>query len=192
MFGEIVARYAELIDLMTWESVAYTVTIPDYGVLTVEDAVCRLGFDAAAMRAPGEAQPDDLAIQQVGTGIVTWSNNPCDDSREVTNRLGGEGFRHWYLAGDIEGNTTMYVRYGDSDGQLDFPEPGWTPFTAWTDHLGPLAPYAGTFAVVYDTWEDDLEMCIEGTCLAVIELESGVRLDTGLWNGSKTYLPMSR
>jgi hypothetical protein len=187
VFDEIVRRYAELIDLITWESIAYTVTIPDSGVLTVEDAVRRLRYDPAVLCAPGEVLPDDLALQQVGTGIVTWSNNPYDDGKEVTDRLGGKGFWHWYLAGDIEGNTTMYARYGDSDGQLDFPEPGWIPFTKWTDHLGPLAPYAERFAIVYDT-----EVCTKGTCLAVIELESGVRLDEDLLNGPKVYLPMSK
>ncbi|MEV0151980.1 MULTISPECIES: hypothetical protein [unclassified Nonomuraea] len=191
MFGEIAKCYGELVHLMTRESVAYTVTVPDYGALTVEDAVRRLGCDAAVVRAPGEVRPDDLALQQVDTGVVTWSNNPYPDGKEVTDRLGGEGFRHWYLAGDIEGNTTMYARYGDSDGQLDFPEPGWIPFTPWTDRLGPLAPYAEIFAAVYDTWSDDPEVCIEGTCLAMIELESGVRLNEDVLNSPKVYLPIS-
>ncbi|MEU6799151.1 hypothetical protein ABZ907_46310 [Nonomuraea wenchangensis] len=192
MFDEIAKRYAQLVSLLTWESVAYTVTVPDYGVLAVKDAVRRLGFDAAVVRAPGEVRPDDLALQQVGAGVVTWSNNPYPDGKEVTDRLGGKGFRHWYLAEDIEGNTTMYARYGDSEGQLDFPEPGWIPFTPWTDRLGPLTPYAEIFAAVYDTWWDDPEVCIEGTCLAVIELESGVRLNEDVWKSSKIYLPTSR
>lgn len=184
---------------MPWEDMACTVTLPDYGVLTVDVAVRRLGLDAAILHASREVEPEGLGLQQVGAGVVTWSNNPYPDGKEVTDRLGGEGFRHWYLGNDIEGNTTLYVRYGDSDGQLQFPEPDWVPFIPWTEQIGPLAPYAEKFAAVYDTWSGDPatwsdkpEVSVVGTCLAVIELESGVRLDKEMSRGPKTYVPMPR
>ncbi|MEV6031706.1 hypothetical protein AB0L65_11190 [Nonomuraea sp. NPDC052116] len=199
VFGEVAERYAKLVSRMTWEDEAYTVTLPDHGVLTVEDAVRRLGLDAATVHAPREVQPEDLCLQRVGTGIVTWSNNPYPDGKEVTDRLGGDGFRHWYLSGDIDGNTTLYARYGDSEGQLRFPEPWVLPFIPWTEQIGPLAHYAEYFAGVYDTWSGDPETWSDnpdvsavGTCLAVIELESGVRLDEKLRRGPKTYVPMPR
>ncbi|NRQ36308.1 hypothetical protein HII36_31405 [Nonomuraea sp. NN258] len=191
-FGALVRRYALLVDEMTWESIAYTVTVPDSGVLTVADAIRRLGYEAGAVRAAGEVRPGDLGLRQAGRGVITCSDNPYQDAKDVTDRLAGEGFRHWYLAGDIEGNTTLYVRYGDREGRLEFPEPGWIPFTPWTESLGPLAAYEDVFTRLYDTWADDPEMCIDGTCLAVIERESGVRLDESLWiRPMEVYLPTS-
>ncbi|MET7337868.1 hypothetical protein [Nonomuraea sp. NPDC005650] len=197
MFSEVAKRYAELVRRMTWEDLVCTVTLPDHGVMTVEDAVRRLGLDAAILRAAREVEPEDLELQQVGAGVVTWSNNPYPDGKEVTDRLGGEGFRHWYLGNDIEGNTTLYASYGESDGQLRFPEPDWLPFIAWTEQIGPLAPYAEKFAAVYDTWSgepetwsDNPEVSVLGTCLAVIELESGVRLDKEMSRGPRIYVPM--
>ncbi|MGA5764052.1 hypothetical protein [Nonomuraea bangladeshensis] len=160
MFSEIAERYAELVRRMPWEGMACTVTLPDHGVMTVEDAVRRR------------------------------SNNPYPDGREMTDRLGGQGFRHWYLSDDIEGNTTLYASYGESSGQLRFPEPDWLPFIPWTEQIGPLAPYADKFAAVYDTWSDNPEVSVLGTCLAVIELESGVRLDKEMSRGPRTYVPM--
>ncbi|MFB4288962.1 hypothetical protein ACBI99_15065 [Nonomuraea sp. ATR24] len=197
MFSEVAKRYAELVSRMPWENLACTVTLPDHGVMTVEDAVRRLGLDVAILRAAREVEPNDLELQQVGSGVVTWSNNPYPDGREMTDRLGGEGFRHWYLSDDIQGNTTLYASYGESDGQLHFPEPDWLPFIPWTEQIGPLAPYADKFAAVYDTWSgepetwsDDPEVSVLGTCLAVIELESGIRLDKEISRGPRTYVPM--
>ncbi|MGA4994335.1 hypothetical protein [Nonomuraea bangladeshensis] len=197
MFSEIAERYAELVRRMPWEGMACTVTLPDHGVMTVEDAVRRLGLDAAILRAAREVEPSDLELQQAGSGVVTWSNNPYPDGRELTDRLGGQGFRHWYLSDDIEGNTTLYASYGKSSGQLQFPEPDWLPFIPWTEQIGPLAAYADKFAAVYDTWSgapetwsDNPEVSVLGTCLAVIELESGVRLDEEMSRGPRTYVPM--
>ncbi|GAA3567317.1 hypothetical protein GCM10022419_055080 [Nonomuraea rosea] len=199
VFSEVAKRYDELVSQRTWENMACTVTLPDHGVLTVEDAVRRLGLDAAMLRTAREVEPEDLELQQVGAGVVTWSNNPYLDGKEVTDRIGGAGFRHWSLSGDIEGNTTLYASYGESKGQLQFPEPYWLPFVPWTEQIGPLAPYAERFAAVYDTWSgepetwsDNPEVSALGTCLAVIELESGVRLDKEISRGPRTYVPMPR
>ncbi|GAA4964482.1 hypothetical protein HD597_003557 [Nonomuraea thailandensis] len=38
---------------------ACTVTLPGHGVMTVEDAVRRLGLDAAILRAEREVEPED-------------------------------------------------------------------------------------------------------------------------------------
>jgi hypothetical protein len=55
------------------------------------------------------------------------------------------------------------------------------------------------FAAVYDTWSGDPdtwsdhpEVSAVGTCLAVIELESGVRLDQEIRRGQKIYIPMPK
>ena len=75
-------------------------------------------------------------------------------------------------------------------GKLQFPEPDWLPFIPWTEQIGVLAPYADKFAAVYDTWSDNPEVSVLGTCLAVIELESGVRLDKEMNRSPRTYVPM--
>ena len=120
---------------------------------------------------------------------------PARPRRPAAPRRAAQGFRHWYLNDDIEGNTTLYASYGESNGQLQFPEPDWLPFIPWTEQIGVLAPYAEKFAAVYDTWSadtwsDNPEVSVLGTCLAVIELESGVRLDKEMSRGPRTYVPM--
>ncbi|GIH94548.1 hypothetical protein ACFFMN_19125 [Planobispora siamensis] len=174
MLDEVIARYADMLsDLDTF---AYTVTIPDSGVLTAEEAARRFGADPAALQAPGQPQsPGGISLHRVGTGVVTldWVN-PGDGRQEATERLAGDGFRHWYLSFDIEGNTVMYVRYGDAEGFLEHPEPGGIPFTDWTDHLGPLSAYTELLRTGYDSEEAEAEVDITAACLAVIELESGV------------------
>ncbi|MGV9330338.1 hypothetical protein [Streptosporangium sandarakinum] len=192
MFDEIVARYDEMLDRIG-DFFAYTVTIPDSGVLTIDDAVRRLGFDPATLQRPGEWQASGgIFLQQAGAGIVTldWTN-PGFDRRQVTDRLVGEGFRHWYLADDIEGNTTMYIRYGEAEGYLEHPEPIYIPFTHWTDHLGPLGPYADLLVAGYDSEEAEAEVDIISACLAVIEVESGIRLDEELLDSPRSALPIS-
>ncbi|MGV9600751.1 hypothetical protein ACWDR1_29230 [Streptosporangium sandarakinum] len=192
MFDEIVARYDEMLDRIG-DFFAYTVTIPDSGVLMIDDAVRRLGFDPATLQRPGERQASGgIFLQQVGAGIVTldWTN-PGSDRRQVTDRLAGEGFRHWYLAFDIEGNTTLYVRYGEAEGYLEHPEPIYIPFTHWTDHLGPLSPYTDLLGAGYDSEEAEAEVDIIAACLAVIEVESGIRLDEELLDSPRSVLPIS-
>ncbi|MBG0814316.1 hypothetical protein [Planomonospora sp. ID82291] len=107
----------------------------------------------------------------------------------MTDRLAGDGFRHWRLSFDIEGNTVMYARYGNAEGFLEHPEPGWIPFTHWTDHLGPLSAYTELFLKGYDSEEAEAEVDITAVCLAVIEAESGVRLDHELVDRPHSLLP---
>lgn len=194
MLDEIVARYDDMLDFLGLDTFAYTVTMPDSGILTVEDAVRCLAFDSAALLGPGEPGSGHvLSLYQVGTGIVTlnWSN-PYDDLKQVTDRLAGDGFRHWYLSFDIEGNTVMYARYGEAEGGLEHPEPGWIPFTHWTDHLGPLTPYSELLISAYDSEEAEAQVDVTAACLAVIETESGVRFDEGLLDSPPhSVLPIS-
>ncbi|MBF8184184.1 hypothetical protein ITP53_00155 [Nonomuraea sp. K274] len=141
MFDEIVARYQDILGDL--DAFAYTVTLPDSGVLATEDAVRRLGFDPSALRGHGKVHsPGTLHLYQTGAGIVTldWTN-PGEDRQEVTNRLAGTGFQHWYVSFDIEGNTSMYVRYGETEGDLDHPGPSDIPFSQRADRLGPLSKY---------------------------------------------------
>ncbi|MFF0249894.1 hypothetical protein [Streptosporangium sandarakinum] len=194
MFEEIVARYDAMLDRIG-DFFAYTVTIPDSGVLTIDDAVRRLGFDPATLQRPGGRQASGgIFLHQAGAGIVTldWAN-PGSDRRQVTDRLAGEGFRNWYLACDIEGNTTVYVRYGKAEGHLEHPEPGYIPFTHWTDHLGPLGPYTDLLVAGYDSEEAEAqaEVDVISACLAVIEVESGIRLDEELLDSPRSVLPIS-
>lgn len=192
MLDEIIARYDEMLDLLGFDTFAYTVTIPDSGVLTIEDAARRIGVNPATLRGRGEPHSDDtIEIYQVGTGIVTldWVN-PDYERKLATDRLAGTGFRHWYVSFDIEGNTFMYVRYGDAEGKLGHPEPIYIPFTDWTDHLGPLKGYADLFASAYDAEEAEAEVDITAACLAVVEAESGVRLDEELMDMPYWTLPL--
>ncbi len=191
MLDEVLAHYDDLLDRLG-EDMAYTVTIPDSGIITIDEAVHRMGFDTAELRAPGKPHSGDrLALHQVGAGIVTlnWSF-PLPEHKQVTDRLGGEGFRHWYVAFDINASTTMYVRYGETEGDLEHPEPIDMPFTPWTELLGPLAGYAGLFARTYDSEEAEATVDIIAACLTVVELESGVRLDEELMDGPHLVLPI--
>ncbi|GAA3467826.1 hypothetical protein [Nonomuraea roseola] len=186
MFDEIIARY----DALALHTFAYTVTMPGSGVLAIEDAARRLGFDPAMVRGHEEPHSDcGLSLYQIGTGIVMFDRNPGGYRNETIDRLAGEGFRHWSLAFDIEGNTSMYVRYGDAEGHLEHPEEIWIPFTHWADHLGPLVGYAELLGAGYDTEDGEAAVDMTSACLAVIELESGVRLDDALIRSSHSGLP---
>lgn len=192
MFDENVAHYGDMLDRIG-DFFAYTVTIPDSGAFTIDDAVRRLGFDPAALQGPEEPQTSGgLSLHEVGKGVITldWTNLG-DDRKQVTDRLAGDGFRHWYLALDIEGNTIMYARYGEAEGYLEHPEPGDIPFTHWTDHFGPFSPYTDLLVAGYDSEEAEAEVDITAACLAVIEAESGIRLDDELLAAPYSVLPIS-
>ncbi|GAA1647634.1 hypothetical protein GCM10009733_050950 [Nonomuraea maheshkhaliensis] len=180
--NEIVARYTDALDQFG-EDMAYTVTIPDSGVLTVEDAVRRMGYTAADLQGPDELPhtDDSISLHRVGAGIVTLDENvPTPERRQVTDRLGGEGFRHWHVAFDINGYTSMHVRYGATVGDLEGPEPASIPFTPWTELLGPLSAYIDLFTRCYNSEEADASVDIVAACLAAVEAESGIRLDPEL------------
>ncbi|GAA3155740.1 hypothetical protein [Nonomuraea salmonea] len=192
MLDEAVARYTGMLDQFG-EDMAYTVTIPDSGVLTIDDAVRRMGYTASDLQGPDDLPhlSDGISLHQVGAGIVTlgWVF-PVPEHRQMTDQLGGEGFRHWYVAFDINGCTSMHVRYGEAEGDLEGPEPASGPFTPWTELLGPLSAYAGLFSRCYDTEEADASVDIDAACLAVVEAESGVRLDGELMNSPAPILSL--
>ncbi|MEU8355396.1 hypothetical protein AB0C27_05215 [Nonomuraea sp. NPDC048882] len=180
--NEIVARYTDALDQFG-EDMTYTVTIPDSGVLTVEAAVRRMGYTAADLQGPDELPHTggSISLRQVGAGIVTLDGNfPTPERRQVTDRLGGEGFRHWHVAFDINGCTSMHVRYGAAEGDLEGPEPASRPYTPWTELLGPLSTYVDLFTRCYDNEKADASVDIVAACLAVVEAESGIRLDQEL------------
>ncbi|WP_433226045.1 hypothetical protein [Microtetraspora malaysiensis] len=180
MLDEIVTYYTDMLDRLCFDFFAYTVTIPDSGVLTIEDAMRRLGAAPAAVRSPGEpVDSDRLSLYQVGNGVVTLDWHPVE-RQEITDRLAGDGFQHWYLCVDIDGNTIMYARYGAAEGYLEHPEPADIPFTPWTDRFGPLSPYTELLVSGYDSEEAEARVDITAAYLAVIEMESGVRLDEEL------------
>ncbi|MEU7738939.1 hypothetical protein [Nonomuraea sp. NPDC049158] len=190
MFDEIVARYRDMLnDLDTF---AYTVTLPNSGMLLIGDAVRRLGFDPLALKGYEDFHgPGGLHLYQVDTGIVTldWTN-PGEERQEISNRLSGVGFRHWYVSVDIEGNTSMYVRYGEMEGDLDHPQPIDIPFAQRSERLGPLIGYRKLLAAGYDSEVVEAEIDITAACLAVVELESGVRLDDELMDTPHPTLPI--
>ncbi|MEU7885396.1 hypothetical protein AB0B54_07830 [Microbispora bryophytorum] len=191
MLDEIVARYDDMLDRLGLDSFAYTVTIPDSGVLTIEDAMRRLGAVPAAVQSPGDPHDNDrLSLHQVGNGVVTLDWHPVE-RQQVTDRLTGDGFRHWYLSFDIEGNTILYACYGEDEGHLEHPEPACIPFTHWTDHFGPLSPYSKLLVSGYDSEEEEAQVDIVTACLAVIEVESGVRLDQDLMDGPHLVVSIS-
>ncbi|MEV3978176.1 hypothetical protein [Nonomuraea sp. NPDC049758] len=191
MSDEIVARYGDMLSGL--DTIAYTVTLPDSGVLSIKDAVRRLGADLATLQGPDELphSTGSISLYRVGNGIVTldWVN-PGGDRTEMTERLAGEGFRHWYVSFDIEGNTSMYARYGHAEGFLDHPDPDPLPFTRWADHLGPLSPYIDLLVSGYDSEDAEARVDIIAACLAVVELESGVRLDEALMDSPHWALPI--
>ncbi|MED7931713.1 hypothetical protein SMD20_46360 [Nonomuraea sp. LP-02] len=192
VLDEAVARYTDMRDQFG-EDMAYTVTIPDSGILTIDDAVRRMGYTTTDLQDPDDLPrpSDSISLHQVGAGIVTldWAF-PVPERRQVTDRLGGEGFRHWYVAFDINGYTSMHVRYGGAEGDLEGPEPASGPFTPWTELLGPLSAYVGLFNRCYDSEEADASVDIVAACLAVVEAESGVRLDWELMNSPAPVLSL--
>ncbi|MFI6500070.1 hypothetical protein [Nonomuraea typhae] len=166
MFNEIVAHYDDLITEIG-DTIAYTVTIPDSGILALEEVVRRMGFDPATLQGPGQPHSvGSLSLHQVGAGIATldWIN-PTEERLQVTDRLAGEGW-------------------------VEHPEPARLPFTHWTEYLGPLIGYADFFTSGYDGEEAEAEVDMTAACLAVVELESGVRLDRELMDGPCTVLPV--
>ncbi|MEU7738942.1 hypothetical protein [Nonomuraea sp. NPDC049158] len=191
MLDHLVEKYEEILNALTLDAFAYTVTIPDSGQLAPAEAIHRLQLDPAALRTPEHVQPDDLTLIAVGDAIVTLDAvNPGPDRKEATDRLAGQGFRHWYLADDIEGNTTLYARYGDAEGEVRFPEPLAIPFTPWTDFLGPLTPYAPLLAPLYDDIEEVGN--VNAICMAIIEHESGVRFNKELLERPRLFLPIDQ
>ncbi|MGP3935096.1 hypothetical protein [Nonomuraea sp. KM88] len=192
MLDEIVTRYADMLEDLGLDTIAYTVTMPRSGVLTIEDAVRRMGLDPAALRGPGQPHSlGSLSLHQVGAGIVTldWIN-PTEARQEVTDRLAGEGFRHWRVTLDMACNTSMFVRYGPDEGWVEHPEPANLPFAHWTGFLGPLIGYADFFASGYDSEEAEAAVDMLVACLTVVELESGVRLDHGLLDAPSAALSL--
>ncbi|GAA5065882.1 hypothetical protein HNP84_001251 [Thermocatellispora tengchongensis] len=189
MFDEIIAHYTQLVNDL--DCFAFTVTIPDSGVLTVQDAARRLGGDPATLSPPGRPHPGDpgLSLYEVGAGVLIWEPSPAGFHDARIDRLAGEGFRYWSLACDIEGNTSVYVRYGNAEGHLDDPHPDGLPFTLGRDDLGPIGRYADLLACGYDSEEAEATVEITAACLAVIELESGVRVDFELLDGPYWRLP---
>ncbi|MFC4013894.1 hypothetical protein ACFOY2_42170 [Nonomuraea purpurea] len=171
----------------------YTVTIPDSGILTIEDAVRRMGYTTTDLQGPDDwsHSGDSISLHQVGACIVTldWVF-PLPERRQVTDRLRGEGYRHWYVAFDTNGYTSMHVRYGEAEGDLEGPEPASGPFTPWTELLGPLSAYVDLFTRCYESEEADASVDIVAACLAVVELESGVRLDEELLGRPSPALPL--
>ncbi|MBN6055043.1 hypothetical protein JYK22_24110, partial [Nonomuraea sp. RK-328] len=192
VFDEVVTRYADLLEDGLPDTITYTVTIPDSGVLTVEEAARRMGFDPAALQGPEQPHTSGgLSLRQVRTGMATldWLN-PMPERREITDRLAGEGFRHWLVSYDMACNTSMYARYGAEEGWVEHPEPARLPFTHWTEYLGPLIRYADFFASGYDSEEAEAAVDMLVACLTVIELESGVRLDRDLIDSPCSALPL--
>ncbi|MET7336290.1 hypothetical protein [Nonomuraea sp. NPDC005650] len=190
MFDEIVARYRDLLEDL--DTFAYTVTLPDSGALSIEDAVHRLGCDPLTLIGDEDQHsPGSLHLYRVDQGIVTldWTN-PGEERQEVSNRLSGPGFRHWYVSVDIEGNTSMYVRYGNLEGDLDHPGPIDIPFHERSERLGPMNGYRELLAAGYDSDVAEAEIDITAACLTVVELESGVRLSDELMDAPHSTLPM--
>ncbi|MFF0868587.1 hypothetical protein ACFYUV_43005 [Nonomuraea sp. NPDC003560] len=81
----IVARYGDMLSHL--DTIAYTVTLPDSGVLSIKDAVRRLRADLATLQGPDELprSTGSISLYQVGNGIVTldWVN-PGGDRTELT------------------------------------------------------------------------------------------------------------
>jgi hypothetical protein len=194
MLEKLIEQYVETLRTLILDIFAYTLTIPDSGPLTSAEAIRRLQ-SAPFTHLPGPPGPydtdddEDLILIGIDNGIITLDGiNPDPDRKEVTDRLAGQGLRHWYLAQDVEGNGTLYVRYGDAEGEVQCPEPLANPSTPWTEFLGPLTPYATLLASLYD----DREPARDATAifLAIIEHESGVRFNEALFAGPRLIVPI--
>ncbi|TDE49932.1 hypothetical protein E1295_20000 [Nonomuraea mesophila] len=188
---KLVEQYAETLRALCLDTFAYTLTIAESGRLTSAEAISRLRaappWQSAYPPGPYATEgDDDLTLIAIGNGIVTLDGiNPDPHRKELTDRLAGPGLRHWYLAQDIEGNSTLYVRHGDAEGEVQCPEPLADEFTPWTKFLGPLTPYTALLASLYD----DMELDATAMFLAIIEHESGVRFDRALLDKPSLNVP---
>ncbi|MBB6345155.1 hypothetical protein FHU36_001664 [Nonomuraea muscovyensis] len=134
-------------DILLLDFFCYTVTLPERGVLTVEDAVRRLGRGPAGLHAPPYPylvdQDHDLTLVQMGAGVATIDHGCLGVGPAVSGRLAGPGLRHWYAAWDIDGNTFLASRQPQGGGYWSHPagdDDG--------DH-GTLTPYSASVRLTY-------------------------------------------
>ncbi|MEU1390350.1 MULTISPECIES: DUF6461 domain-containing protein [unclassified Nonomuraea] len=182
MTAELIALYTEIAETTLPDDVCWIVVQPLTGTLTVEDAATRLGgrpgdlrrmrtLDAAEQALYGDTAlsldqvANCVAILQIGgyVGLLPELMEPLS-----------AGARVWVVNWDVNADFTMLLW---ADGEVIG---GWSPYEpreGWATGLGPMAPYADLF-LAYDLDDDDQHARYHhAVCLAVIESESGVRLD---------------
>ncbi|MFI6541183.1 hypothetical protein ACIBHY_52645 [Nonomuraea sp. NPDC050547] len=189
MYEEILTRNEDVLG-PHYEACELIVTIPDHGILTPEGAIERLGYDPREARTalPNEIRAmGDLAFIQAGTGVVAIDMlDPNGLTQSVTERLGGPGFRHWYMAMELSGRSSLYCRYGDVEGYVTDPDFEDLSDVEWRTRLGPLAPYADLISA---TFEEDAEFSESAAYLTAIELESGIQFTAELLQNPRLILP---
>ncbi|NJP98425.1 hypothetical protein HCN51_54925 [Nonomuraea sp. FMUSA5-5] len=182
MTADLIALYTEIAETTLPDDVCWIVVQPSAGTLSVEEAVTRLGvrpeelrrmptLDAAELALYGETAlsidqaADCVAILQIGgyAGLLPELMEPLS-----------AGARVWAVSWDVNADFTMLLW---ADGKVIG---GWSPYEpreGWAAGLGAMAPYAELF-LAYDIDDDDQHARYRhAVCLAVIESESGVRLD---------------
>ncbi|MEV4222339.1 DUF6461 domain-containing protein [Nonomuraea sp. NPDC049725] len=188
MAAELIALYTEIAETVLPDDVCWIVVQPLTGTLTVEEAVTRLGgrpeelrrmpaLDAADEALSLGQAADCVAILQIGgfAGLLPELMEPLS-----------AGARVWVVSWDVNAGFTMLLW---ADGEVIG---GWDPYESregWTAGLGPMAPYAGLFHA-YDLDDDAQDARYRhAVCLAVIESESGVRLDQEWIRQERPTLP---
>ncbi|NUW43280.1 hypothetical protein [Nonomuraea rhodomycinica] len=173
-------------DVLLLDSFCYTLTLPVDGVLTVEEAVRRLGHDPAGLRIPPDPylvdQEHDLALVQIGPGVATIDFGCLGIGTAISGRLAGPEMRHWFAAWDIDGNTFLASRQPDGGGY-------WShPANHESGDYGVLTPYAGLLRPASDEDDDGVDGDLPPLVLAVVEQESGVRLTRDMLEGAHPIL----
>ncbi|WP_157248888.1 DUF6461 domain-containing protein [Nonomuraea typhae] len=185
MTAELIDLYTRIVRQSLPEDVCWIVVKPRTGTLTVNDAVIRLGrtpeelehmhtLDAAELAHMGETA---LSLDEAGDGVALFQiGGYAGLLPEVMEPLSRDA-RAWTVTWDVNADFTMLIW---DDGAVTG---GWNPYEpreTWATGLGPMAGHAPLFARydLDDATQDPYYR--HAVSLAVIERESGVRLD-GAW-----------
>jgi hypothetical protein len=162
------------------DDICWIVVQPLSGVLTVEEAVTRIGGSPNNLRnmnAPDAydlSSGDAVSLKQEETGIsILQIGGFIGLHSEMIEPL-SRGTRAWVIDWDVNASFSMlHWVEGSCVG-------GWDPYGPredWAAGLGPMDRYADFF-LKYDIDDDDCDPYYrKAVALAVIEQESGARLD---------------
>ncbi|GAA3846715.1 hypothetical protein GCM10022226_82930 [Sphaerisporangium flaviroseum] len=180
MLSELINFYQRIAANDLPGDICWIVVQPLSGVLSVNEAVTRIGGRPENLRnmttldAYSISPGDTLSFEETETSVsILQIGGFVGMFPEMIEPL-SRGARAWVVYWEVNANFSMlHWVDGSCVG-------GWDPYAprkGWATGLGPMAQYADFF-LQYDIYDDDQDPNYgEAVTLAVIEAESGVRLD---------------
>ncbi|MFC4534681.1 hypothetical protein [Sphaerisporangium dianthi] len=180
MLSELIDFYLRVAVNDLPDDICWIVVQPLSGVLSVNQAVTRIGgrpenlLNMTTMEAYSLSPGDTLSFEESETAVsILQIGGFAGMFPEMIEPL-SRGARAWVAYWDVNaGFSMLHWVDGSCVG-------GWDPYSpreGWVTGLGPLARYADFF-LRYDIDDEDRDPNHrEAVTLAVIEAESGVRLD---------------